>query len=38
MLRISLFGPPKRRQQPERYAKLGLKLIEKLFKKGLTKN
>jgi hypothetical protein len=29
MLRIFLFGLAKRRKQPERYAKLGLNLMEK---------
>jgi hypothetical protein len=28
MLRISLFGPPNRRKQPERYAKYGLNWLE----------
>jgi hypothetical protein len=32
MLRISLFGPPKRRQQPERYTPFALKLIEYMQK------
>jgi hypothetical protein len=27
MLRISLFGPPNRRKQPERYAQLRLKFL-----------
>jgi hypothetical protein len=29
MLRISLFGPPNRRKQPERYAKFAQKSIDK---------
>jgi hypothetical protein len=29
MLRISLFGPPNRRKQPERYVQLGLKFCGK---------
>jgi hypothetical protein len=40
MLRISLFGPPKHRQQPERYVQYALKFvgnIKKLSKKGLSK-
>jgi hypothetical protein len=37
MLRISLFGPPNRRQQPERYAQYPMKFIKKI-KRGLTKN
>jgi hypothetical protein len=38
MLRISLFGPPNRRKQPERYATYRLKLIgnNKKYKKELT--
>jgi hypothetical protein len=28
MLRISLFGPPNRRKQPERYVQYGLKFVE----------
>jgi hypothetical protein len=36
MLRISLFGPPNRRKQPERYAQFGLKwlgILKKYFVK-----
>jgi hypothetical protein len=33
MLRISLFGQPKRHIQPERYAQCGLKLVENFLKK-----
>jgi hypothetical protein len=38
MLRISLFGPPNRRKQPERYTTWGLKLLGKYIEyKLLTK-
>jgi hypothetical protein len=33
MLRISLFGPPKRRQQPKRYAPFAPKLVEYYVKR-----
>jgi hypothetical protein len=33
MLRICLFGRPKRRKQPERYAQCRLKLVGKLWNK-----
>jgi hypothetical protein len=33
MLRISLFGPPNRRKQPERYAQLHFKFYCKFFEK-----
>jgi hypothetical protein len=38
MLRICLFGPPKRRKQPERYAKFGPKLVENIKKTKFLKN
>jgi hypothetical protein len=37
MLRICLFGRPKRRKQPERYAKWALKLVGIFYKNILTK-
>jgi hypothetical protein len=40
MLRISLFGPPNRRKQPERYAKwgkiVGLKIFKRKYEKAYT--
>jgi hypothetical protein len=37
MLRISLFGPPNRRKQPKRYAKLRLNVFVKFLENILTK-
>jgi hypothetical protein len=38
MLRICLFGPPKRRKQPERYAPFVLKLVVKSLTKTYKDN